>query len=147
METATSSRNTGIIKTPVSRVEGYSSANRKMSFVKHIKSSLEISQIVLGMVVDIKVVTDEHGYDFKLTVHTLTKDEKVVNKHEVFITADGQSLNDLKLNTYGKFILCAMDEHGRGSTLMRGRLEWTVQRWVAFCSVELPAASLSRPHQ
>lgn len=128
METAKRNGETGIIRRPASVVECYT-AIRKMSFIKKVESSLQISQIVMGMVVDMKVVTDELGYDFKLTVHTLTKDEIVVNKHEVFITADGQSLNDLKLNLYGKFILCAVDAHERGTTPIRGRLEWTTQRF------------------
>lgn len=121
-----------LVKRPESRADGYR-ALRAMSFIKQVRTYFQppVSEVVLGMVIDIKVVTDEPGYDFRILVHHMTKDENIVSKHYVFIAANGQTMDDVKRDIFGKFILLAVDEHGHGTPPEKGRLQWNSERWAA----------------
>lgn len=89
---------------------------------------LDVTELVVGMLVDAKVVTHVPGYDYKFTIHSMTKDEKITSIHEVIVSADGHSINDIKQDWFGKFVLTAKDAVGRGVQPKRGKLVWSHDR-------------------
>lgn len=94
------------------------------------RDKLNVTEIVVGMLVDAKVVTHVPGYDYKFTIHSMTKDEQVTSTHEVLVPADGQSINDIKQDWFGKIVLTAKDAVGRGVQPRRGKLVWSCDRYV-----------------
>lgn len=92
------------------------------------QSGLEVSQIIVGMVMNISIVTQMPGYDFKLTVHILTQEENVVSSHDVIIAANGQTMADARMAYVGKYVFTVQDELGRSATPLRGRCQWQEKR-------------------
>lgn len=92
------------------------------------EEGVEPYEIVIGMVVKATVVTDIPQADFKLTIHCVTKDEKVKGVHEVAVPANGMTLHDVSQTLYGKFVLVIADSMGRGTIPLKGKLDWSSAR-------------------
>jgi len=54
-----------------------------MPFWKKESCELDIKQVVFGMVTDGKVVTDVPGYDFKINIQAMTREEEITAEHQV----------------------------------------------------------------
>lgn len=92
-------------------------------------SGLKATQIVVGMVMETTgIVTDMPGYDFKVTVHTVSKDDNVLAQHHIIVPSDGLTLAEFRLEYVGKSILTVQDEHGRAITPVKGRCFWREKR-------------------
>lgn len=91
-------------------------------------SGLDISQMIVGMVMDVSIVTQTPGYDFKLTVHILTQEENVVSTHSVVIPSNGITMADTRTKYLGKYIFTVQDKLGRAATPLQGRCHWQEKR-------------------
>lgn len=103
----------------------------KMASVERLiaNSGLRVTQIVVGIVVETTgVVTRVPGYDFKLTVHTSTKDEDVLFRHNILVPANGLTLAEFRFAYIGKHVLTVKDEHGRAISPIKGRCFWKEKR-------------------
>lgn len=95
-------------------------------FIK--KSGLKVTQIIIGMVMDVGIVTQMPGYDFRLSIHILTQEENVSSRHQVVIAANGQSMAEVKMNYVGKYVFTVKDEQGRATQPIKGRCRWQEKR-------------------
>lgn len=76
------------------------------------------------------VVTRMPGYDFKLTMHILSKDENLLSWHDVYIPSNGLTLADFRFKYMGKRVLTVCDDQGRGIEPIIGRCLWQEKRWT-----------------
>lgn len=93
------------------------------------RSGLQVTHVIVGMVIDTTgVVTKMPGYDFKVIILVLTKDENVLSRHEIIISSDGISLAEFRMNYIGRYVLTVRDEQGRATPLVKGRCSWQEKR-------------------
>ena len=57
---------------------------------------VQVHEIVVGMAMEIRVVTQEPGSDFELSIHVVTKEEHLVSTHTVNIPCNGRTLTDMR---------------------------------------------------
>ena len=93
------------------------------------RSGLKATQIIVGLVVETTgIVTRVPGYDFKVTIHILTKDENVLSRHYIMIPACGQTLAEFRFNYIGRYVLTVQDDQGRATWPIKGRCLWREKR-------------------
>ena len=112
------------------KVHGEYTFSRMVSIADLIsKSELKVTQVIVGIVMETTgIVTRVPGYDFKLTIHIVTKDENLLSKHEVIIPSNGLTLAEFRLQYIGKYVLTVQDEQGRAIPPIPGRCFWWEKR-------------------
>lgn len=93
-------------------------------------SGLDIKEVIVGLVMEMEVVTQMPGYDFKVTIHTLAKDEHLLSRHHVILPARGQSLAEFRAEYMGKYAITVADSEHRANVLIKGRCSWEEKRYT-----------------
>lgn len=92
-------------------------------------SELCVHDIVVGMVMDMRVITQEPGYDFEITVQVVNQEESLVCTYQVAVPCNRKTLADMRNEMMGRRVVTLKDHLNRGTHPIRGKFVWQELRY------------------